>query len=116
MDKYLARRWKRAQQYTTAQVAPCAGIHTPTPLHYKGWWYAPSSMGGEWHTHAHVRDGVLYASACNCPDYGECTWNGVPVCKHVLALALWMVISQGEYIPGLKISHTLGYALKARGQ
>lgn len=111
MDKYLTRRWARAQAYTVAQVK--GHVHTTQgKASIKGLWYAPSSAGGKWHTHAALSEGKVCSTACSCPDYGECTWNGLPVCKHTLALCayLTLVVRGGNVSP----THTISQALSLR--
>jgi len=112
VDKYLARRWKRAQQYTIAQVNGRLEVYDDNGNgSMRAKWYAPSTQGGEWDTHATIVGGTLTRTLCTCPDYGECTWMGIPVCKHTLALALFLSIV-GRSIQGrLYLADTLGTTL-----
>ena len=116
MDKYLKRRWVKAQYYTVTQVAGSVSInkHTDT-ARLTGQWLAPSSMGGEWHTHAALdTQGRVCSTACNCPDYGQCTWSGYSICKHTLALCIYLTLVRkgGNVSP----SSTLGATLAQRGK
>jgi hypothetical protein len=80
-NKYLKRRWDKAQQ-----------------LNVQPWgegWRVASSGGGWYYPRATIGDnGKLVHAYCACPDFGECKHNGVPVCKHTLALALTLVAAK----------------------
>lgn len=79
MDKYLARRWRKAREYDAQDVVRLDKI----------WWSVKSSNGG-WYNVSVILSpqGKLRHAWCRCADHGECHYCGVPVCKHVLAAAL----------------------------
>ena len=78
MPKALARRWAKAQQYKEKElVRKGAGL-----------WVVPSTHGGSYRVTVHLNVEMrLDRAYCTCEDYGTVTYNGVPVCKHVLAAA-----------------------------
>ena len=77
MDRYLKRRWAKAQAYAQDDVQRWgAGYRVRSS---KGGWY---SVRVQLST-----ERKLVSAQCACPDHGQCTYNGVPVCKHTLAVA-----------------------------
>ena len=83
MDKYLKRKWARAQLYTPSQVVYLSKARG-------GYWYAVQSSRGGWYRVWVKFDeqGKLVNAWCECPDHGDSTLRGVAVCKHALAAAL----------------------------
>lgn len=77
VDKYLARRWHRAQEYAANQIV-CVG---------HGQYLVVSSRGGYYSVRVTLKDRKLVFARCNCPDWGTTHLRNVPVCKHVLAAA-----------------------------
>ena len=87
MDRYLARRWKAAKEYTTEQVVVVSAT--------RGLYRVASSGGGWYSTQAILHKGILVFARCTCLDFGEVHLHGVPICKHVLAAALAQVGTGG---------------------
>jgi len=45
-----------------------------------------SSRGGWYYARVILTDGKLTHAQCNCPDFGVCKYNGVPICKDTLGI------------------------------
>ena len=83
MDKYLKRKWGKAQLYEQSQVVYLGKARD-------GYWYAVQSSRKGWYRVWVKFDeqGSLINAWCECEDHGESKLRDVPVCKHVLAAAL----------------------------
>ena len=112
MSRALANRWRRAQQYTVSSVNKTVTLYIdPDVGDYKATWQAPSSAGGQWHTHTVIRNGCVVFTLCDCPDYGAATHKGMAQCKHTLALGAYLIlVHKGSRVPP---NSTLSQALRA---
>ena len=83
MDKYLKRRWGKAQLYKPSQVVYLGEARG-------GYWNAvQSSRSGWYRTWVKFNDeGELVDAWCECLDFGECKLREVEICKHALAAAI----------------------------
>lgn len=77
-NKYVARRWQRAREYTLSQVSRMG----------RGRYTIPSSYGGRYTVNVVFHNDRLVWAHCNCCDCGQEQWHGVDICKHVLAASL----------------------------
>ena len=117
MSKALRNRWRRAQEYTVKQVSSTVEMYNdPAIDDLRATWRAPSSAGGQWHTHAATRQGVVVHTLCDCPDYGTVTHKEYAQCKHTLALSAYLIIATKRYsvLSGDTIQSVLNRTRKGR--
>lgn len=77
MDKYLQRQMVKAKA-----IAAMPRAIEPYGVGYR----VRSSRGGWYYARVILTKGKLTHAQCNCPSFGEAKYNGVPVCKHTLAI------------------------------
>jgi predicted nucleic acid-binding Zn finger protein len=81
VHKPLRNRWLKAQALVRANGVQRWGV---------GYRVRSSQPGGWYYVRAYIRKGMLVSGQCSCPDHGTIYYRGVPVCKHVLATALYI--------------------------
>jgi len=102
MDKYLQRRFDKAKALAA----------TPRAIETYGVGYrVRSTRGGWYYVRVTLTQGKLTYAQCNCPDFGQCTHRGVPVCKHVLAVGLQLT---KRVLP--KYQHTIKETFSANAE
>lgn len=115
MDKYLERRWAKAQGYMVKQVRHICAGGTGNVLDTHIYDVA-SSAGGWWPVKIVMRGNRLISAYCPCPDFGTCKLHGVDVCGHALAASLHLYLD-AEYLAADSMyttSSTLGAMLHDR--